>query len=123
MVTKKSLANALAKFISNDLTQGIDDRQMKLVLCMVKENLLENPNMLDAFLSNPMIKTVIQEEDGCYDISGFVAMLKKVLEEYGSYPISIPKVPLLLPHEKLMRINLSDIEKITDYLADSGAEI
>lgn len=123
MVSKKNIAEAVAKFISNDLAQGADDRQMKLVLCLAKETLIDNCDILDEFFENPLIRTVIHEEDGLYDIKDFTAMLKKVLDDYGSYPVAVPKVPLLLSHEKTIRINSSDIEKIVGYMHDEEEEI
>ena len=119
MVTKKQIAEAVAKFITNDLVQGIDDKQLKFVLCLTKQSLLENPDVLDMFMDNPMIESVIYEEEGMYEVKDFVSMLKKVLDEYSSYPISVPKVPLLLSHEKIIRINSADIDKIVSYLHDT----
>lgn len=116
MVSKKQIADAVAKFITNDLVQGIDDKQLKFVLCLTKQSLMDNPDVLDTFINNPMIESVFYEEDGMYDIKDFVTMVKKVLDEYNSYPISVPKVPLLLSHDKYIRINSSDIDKIVSYL-------
>lgn len=116
MVSKKQMAEAIAKFINNDLIQGIEDKQLKFVLCLTKQSLMDNPDVIDRFLDNPMIVSVIYEEDGMYDIKDFVTMIKKVLDEYSSYPISVPKVPLLLSHEKNIRINSADIDKIVSYL-------
>lgn len=116
MVSKKNIADAISKFIGNDLIQGIEDEQLKFVLCITKQSLIENSNTLDNFIENPMIETIIREENGMYDIKNFTVMLKKVLDSCGSYPIAIPKVPILLSHEKIIRINSTDIDKIVSYL-------
>lgn len=118
MFSKKNIAEAIARFI-NDLIQGIDDSQMKFVLCITKQNLSENPDMLDDFIKNPMIESIIHEENELYDIKDFASMLKRIIEEYGSYPIVVPKIPLLLPRERLIRINYSDIDKILGYLREN----
>lgn len=118
MFSKKNIAEAIIRFI-NDLIQGIDDSQMKFVLCITKQNLSENPDVLDEFIENPLIESVIHEENELYDIKDFASMLKKIIEEYGSYPIIVPKIPLLLPHERVIRINSSDIDKIFGYLREN----
>lgn len=71
---------------------------------------------LTVFFDNPMIESVIHEENGMYDIKDFTSMLKKVINEYGAYSVTIPRVPLLLPNEKIIKINSSDIDKIINYL-------
>lgn len=116
MVSKKNIAEAISKFIANDLVQGIDDNQLCFVLCIIKQSISENADILDSFFDNPMIESVIHEENGMYDIKDFTSMLKKVINEYGAYSVTIPKVPLLLPNEKIIKINSSDIDKIVNYL-------
>lgn len=116
MVSKKEIADAVAKFINKDLVHSIDDKQLKFVLHLIRQTLRENPDSLDSFMESPMIEAVIYEENGMYELNGFITMLKKILNEYESYPIAIPKVPLLLPHEKVIRITAEDIDKILNYL-------
>ena len=38
MVSKKNIADAISKFIGNDLIQGIEDEQLKFVLCITKQS-------------------------------------------------------------------------------------
>lgn len=116
MVSKKNIAEAISRFIANDLVQGIDDNQLCFVLCIIKQSISENADILDSFFDNPMIESVIHEENGMYDIKDFTSMLKKVINEYGAYSVTIPRVPLLLPNEKIIKINSSDIDKIINYL-------
>lgn len=123
MVDKKSIANAVAKFISEDLINDIDDIQTKFTLCLAKQNLIENPNVIKDFLENPLISTVIYNDDEMYELKDFSQMLKKVLDEYGSYPIAIPKIPLLMSDKKIIRINSSDIDKIVSYITNISTEL
>lgn len=120
MISRKTLANAINKFITNDLIQVIDDTQVKFALSLVKQSIAENPCVIDEFLNNTFISIVIQENDGMYDIDDFVNMLKKVLTEYGGYPVIIPKIPIVLPNEKTIRIESSDIDKIMSYITEES---
>lgn len=116
MISKKIISNAVAKFIENDLINGIDDVQVNFALCLIKESLLDNPNMVTTFFENPLVTSVITEENGQYDIKELSIILKKILSEYGSYPITLPKIPLVLPCEKTIRIESCDIDKIMNYI-------
>lgn len=123
MVSKKIISNAVAKFIENDLINGIDDVQVNFALCLIKESLLDNPNMVTTFFENPLVTSVITEENGQYDIKELSIILKKILSEYGSYPITLPKIPLVLPCEKTIRIESCDIDKIMNYINTEVAEV
>lgn len=123
MVTKKILADSLAKFIENDLILGIDDKQLKFVLCMMKNTLKDSPSILDSFLDNPVISTVVIEEEGSYDVSDLISAMKSVIAEMNSYPIVIPKIPVLLPDERIIKINANDIDKIIHYINSMQEEI
>lgn len=115
MITKKQLANGIVKFIENDLIPDIGDRNMKFVLAMAKDSLKENNDLMDSFLHSPMIATLIPESDGEYDLTQFAAILKTVLAEYQSYPVTIPKIPLFSPTEKTIKISADDIDKVMKY--------
>lgn len=122
MVDKKAIANAIAKFISEDLIKDIDDIQAKFTLCLAKQSLIDNPNVIKEFLENPLISTVIYNEDELYDLKDFSQMLKKVLDEYDSYPITIPKIPLFTSDKKVIKINSADIDKILGYMTNAITE-
>lgn len=116
MVTKKQIADAIAKFIENDLIENIEDKQLKLVLYMAKHTLKDNPDVLDSFLDNPIIAVIMSDSDEEYNVDNFLYIMKKITEEYSSYPIEIPAIPLLFPKSKLLKINSSDLEKISMYI-------
>ena len=116
MYTKKELADAIVKFINNDILADIDDRHLKFTLCMSKKALHEDPDLLDGFLYSPIVGSVIKEEDGMYDVDMFARTMKNVLSEYDSYAIQIPKIPMFAPKEHAIKITAADVDKIVSYL-------
>lgn len=116
MVPKKKLIHAVVKFIENDLIPFVGDRNTKFVLAMAKDSLKENNDLADAFLESPMVATLVKEEDGEYDISQLSTIMKNVLNEYESFPVTIPKIPLFSPTEKVLKITSEDIEKLLKYV-------
>ena len=117
MYTKKQIADALAKFIHNDLINDIDDRHLKFSLTMAKKALRENPDLLDHFLASPIVSSVVKEQDGMYDVDVFAKTLKNVLNEYESYSVIIPKIPVFAPKDSVLKITSADVDKIIGYLA------
>ena len=116
MYTKKEIADAVVKFINNDLMGEIADKHLKFTLCMAKKALHENPDLLDSFLHSAIVGSVIKQEEGMYDIDVFARTMKNVLSEYDSYAIQIPKIPMFAPKDNVLKITASDVDKILSYL-------
>ena len=116
MYTKKEIADAVVKFINTDLMGDIDDRHLKFTLCMAKKALHENPDLMDVFLKSPIVATVVKEHDGEYDVDVFARTLKNLLNEYESYSITVPHIPMFAPESYKIKITASDVDKIMSYL-------
>lgn len=115
-VTKKQLVNGVVKFIESDLIPNIGDRNMKFVLAMAKDSLRENSDLADEFLESPMVASLVAEEDDGYDLTHLSTIMKSVLSEYQSFPVTIPKIPLFSPVEKTLKISADDVDKLMKYI-------
>lgn len=116
MISKDQLINGVVKFIGADLIPQVGDRNTKFVLAMAKDSLKQDPDLADDFLHSPMVSSLIKEEDGMYDITHFSTILKSVLTEYQSFPVTIPKIPLFSPVEKVLKITAEDVDKLMSYV-------
>lgn len=122
MYTKKEIADSIVKFISNDLMSDVDDGHKKFALCMAKKTLMNNSDVIDYFMDNPMISSVIQMKGDEYDIESFAKVLKNVLGDYESYTIMIPKIPMFAPKDSMIRVSAEDVDKIMMYLHSEHTE-
>lgn len=120
MISKDQLINGVVKFIGADLIPQVGDRNTKFVLAMAKDSLKQDPDLADDFLHSPMVSSLIKEEDGMYDITHFSTILKNVLTEYQSFPVTIPKIPLFSPVEKVLKITAEDVDKLMSYMMISN---
>ena len=122
MIAKKELASAIVKFISNDLIGDITDKHLKFSLCMAKEALTNNPDVIDGFLESPVVANIVKECDGEYDVMAFGKTLKNVLSCYESFPIVIPAIPMFAPKENVIKITSADIDKLLLYVQNTDEE-
>lgn len=118
MVSKNKLMNGIVKFIEMDLIPQIGDRNTKFVLAMAKDAIKEDPDIADSFFESPMVSTLVNEQDGEYDLGHLSTILKNVLNEYQSFPVTIPKIPLFSPTEKILKITAEDIDKLMRYVME-----
>lgn len=115
-VSKKRIVDGVAKFIDDTLIPQIYDGQTRFVLSMIKDTMKKRPDMVDTFLDNPIISSSIIEDDGMYEVGHFVDTMRGILEDCECYPITIPKVPLLSPESKNIKINASDFESLVNFI-------
>lgn len=116
MYTKKEIADAVVKFITNDLMADIDDKHLKFTLCMAKKALHDEPNLVDHFFESPLVASVVKSDGDEYDIDSLTRTMRNVLSGYDSYPIMIPRIPMFAPKDNIVRITAADIDKILGYL-------
>lgn len=115
-VTKDNLVKGLIKFINDDLIPQVGDRNKKFVLAMAKDSLRQNENLIDEFMQNPMVSTLVVKDGDEYDVTLLLTILKNTLTEYESLSVAIPRIPIFSPTEKLLKITVEDIEKLIKYI-------
>lgn len=123
MVTKHDIINGVIKFIETDMAKASGATTSKLIVLLAKNVLKKNEAVVDAFLENPIAKTLLTEQDGMYDLSTLMSVLKDTANEMGCISLSIPKVPFLLPEGDEIRLSVSDINTINDYINEEAGHM
>lgn len=118
MVTKKQIVNAVVKFVENDMMKSAGSGSSKFLAVLGKNALKKNPAIIDNVLENPLVKEVIAEDNGMYDIDSAAEMLKKTMEEAGALPLQLPKIPLVLPEGDEIRLDRTDIDRLLSYMQE-----
>lgn len=116
MVTRNQIVNGIVKFIESDMSAASGNGTSKFIVSLAKNALKKHPEIVDSVMENSLIKSVIPSENGSYDIAPLTQMLKDTMTETGSLPLKLPKIPLLLPDGDEIRLNASDIDKISGYI-------
>ena len=122
-VTKRHIVEGVTRFIDDTLIPETYDGQLRFVLSMMKDTIKKKPEIVDAFLHNPVIASSIQEDDGMYEVSHFVDTMRNILEDCESYPIAVPEVPLFSPYPKTIKISASDFEKLVNDIRTSDSYV
>ena len=123
MVTKHDIINGVIKFIETDMAKASGATTSKLIVLLAKNVLKKNEAVIDSFLENPIAKTLFTEQDGMYDLSTLMSVLKDTANEMGCISLSIPKVPFLLPEGDEIRLSVSDINTINDYINEEAGHM
>lgn len=119
MFTRDQIVNGVVKFIETDMQTAAGNGTSKFIVSLTKNALKKHPAIVDEALKNPLIHTILPSEDGKYDITQMIALLKDTMAETGTLPLKLPRIPLLLPEGDEIRLNTADIDKIVSYINEN----
>ena len=109
-VSKGQLVSGATRFARHEVINKISDKPFKMVLSMLVDLLEAKPELADSFLV-PMAN-----ERGMYDMDLLERIACKTMDEYGDFPVIIPAIKFISPHEKELRFNSDDVRKLREYV-------
>jgi hypothetical protein len=74
------------------------------------------PAIVDPFLNNPIVASILQGESGLYDTETIFKVLNDLVEEYGGIPVTIPPIKFITSTENTLTFRSGDIEKLKEYV-------
>ena len=90
-----------------------DDKAMQIMLTVAVSAAFANGKTIDAVLDNGAVKTLLDDDgSGTYELDGIMDALRSAIEQYGSFPIRIPAIPLLSPHEITLKLGAADVDAL-----------
>ena len=116
MVTKKELLIAVVKYVKAEVIPHIEDRRTQMVLSAALYAINTKPAIIDPFLNNPLVASVLQGESGLYDTETIFKILNDLVKEYGGIPVTIPPIKFITSTENILTFRSGDIEKLEDYV-------
>ena len=116
MVTKNELLSAVIKYIKAEVIPHIEDRPTQMVLSAALYAVNAKPAIVDPFLNNPIVSSILQGENGLYDTETIIKVLNDLVEEYGGIPVKIPPIKFLTSTENTLTFRSGDIEKLAEYI-------
>ena len=112
LVNKSQIIHGMTEYIQSDiLPKMANDRAMQIILSIAVNAALANNKLVDAVLNQEIVRALLHEdESGFYDISGLADAMKGAIEQYGNFPVTIPAIPLLSPHEITLNLDAADVD-------------
>ena len=122
-VSKNQIVNGLVAYIQQEIMPRMDDdRALKILFSVAVNAIKANDRLIDKYLSNDIIRALIDDDgSGSYDIERLLDWIKMSVEEYGSFPVIVPPIPLISPREITLRLGPSDIAAIQRQIETAGA--
>ena len=121
-VTKAQIVNGIVSFIRDELFPKMDDdRALKILFSVAVNAIKANDKLVDKWLNNDIIRALIDADDsGTYDIERMMDWIRRSVEEYGAFPVSVPPIPLISPREIVIKLSAPDIAAIQRQIEAAG---
>lgn len=117
IVSKEKLINTLSDFITDDLMQDVKDGALKMMALAITKMAKKSPEMIDKFLDNAIVSSLLCEEDGEYNLDTALNILRETVNETGKIYLTIPSIPLIYPEGSRLGITPSDVNKLINRLS------
>ena len=112
-VTKQQIVNGIVSYIESEVLPQVDDRSVKILASIAIKSIQSNSKMQDMIFANLVVKTLlIEDESGTYEIDELFRVVSESIDQYGSFPVEIPPIPLISPSQKTLSFNGQDIAEM-----------
>ena len=111
-VTKDQIVSGVSAYISTEVIPNIGDKATQIVVSIAAKAVKANSGLVDAMFNHPVVKSLLHEDGGKYEIDELFKYIKESVDEYGPFPVTIPAVPFISPEEKTLSFDADDITKI-----------
>ena len=120
-VTMPQIVHGITEYIQSDiLPQMGGARSMQILVSVGANAIASNGKLADAVLKNPIILAMLDDDgSGTYDLGGLVDAVTKSIRQYGSFPITVPAIPLISPDGFTLSLTADDIDAMKRKIEES----
>ena len=110
-VTKSQIVHGVAEYIqSNILPQMVNGRAMQIIVSIGANAIAANHKLVDAVFDNQFVRALLDDDgSGTYDLDGLADAMTKSIQQYGSFPVQVPAIPLISPEGFTLSLSADDV--------------
>ena len=113
-VTKSQIVHGVTDYVHSEILPKLSgEKAMQIVLSIGVSAALANGKAVNAMLDNEIVKALLEDDGtGTYEISSVADAMRSAIDQYGSFPVKIPAIPLVSPHEITLNLNAGDVDSL-----------
>lgn len=117
---KKQLINGAANFAIKEVAPAVNDTALKVIIVAGAKLIQQSEAAADGFLSNSLIKMLLPEKDGVYELTAAFDAIRSAMVECGVFPVTIAPIPLILRDEKTLSFGVTDVDALQRYIQEAA---
>ena len=107
-------------FVTREVVPAVNDTALKAIIVAGAKLMQQSDAAVDGILSNGVVKTLLPERNGSYELDAALDAMRSALAECGTFPITISPIPLILKEEKTLSFGVADIDALARYLQEAA---
>ena len=110
-VTKSQIVHGITDYVQTDiLPKMANGRALQILVSVGANTVAANNKLVDAIFENQMVRGALDDDgSGTYEIGGLVDAMSKAIQQFGSFPIKVPAIPLISPTELTLNLSADDV--------------
>lgn len=111
-VTKSQIVHGITNYIQSDiLPQMVGSRSMQIIVSIGANAIAANNKLVDEVFKNQIVLALLDDDgSGTYDLTGLIDAVSKSIQQYGSFPVKVPAIPLISPAEFTLSLTADDVD-------------
>lgn len=83
---------------------------MQIIVSIGANAIAANHKLVDAVFDNQIVRALLDDDgSGTYDLDGLADAMTKSIQQYGSFPVQVPAIPLISPEGFTLSLSVDDV--------------
>lgn len=110
-VSKSQIVHGVTDYIQTEILPNlVNGKGLQIIVSIGANAVAANHKIADAVFENQMVRALLDDDgSGTYDIGSLADAMRKSIEQYGSFPVQIPAIPLISPTELTLKLTAEDV--------------
>lgn len=110
-VTKSQLVHGVVGFMQSEILPKMGNNKAMQILISVGANAAAaNAKLVDLFFGNQIVRAILEDDgSGTVELGGLTDALRKSIDQYGSFPVQVPVIPLVCPDGFTVSLAANDV--------------
>lgn len=117
---KRQLVNGAAAFVLNDVVPAINDNSFKVIVVACATLMQRSEPAVDKILNSGIVKILLPESGGKYDLDAAFAALRDAIAQSGSFTLTIDPIPLVMKQERTLTFTAADVDALRRRMEDAA---
>ena len=111
-VSRNQIIKGVTDYIQHDLIPTMqNDKAVQIIFTIAINAATANSKLTDSIFDNEIVRAMLDDDgSGTYEISGIVDSMRAAIQQYGSFPVQIPAIPLVSPREITVKLTADDVD-------------
>ena len=109
-VTKSQLVHGVTAYVQNEILPKLGNRALQILISVGANTAAANGQVMELLFGNQIVRAILDDDgSGTVEIGGLADAMRKSIDQYGSFPVQVPVIPLICPEGFTISLAANDV--------------